>query len=245
MVRNSTRFVTTAKIPPDKLDERRHGLSFLILSAGRNRILDIPHPIMQVMSDKKLIDCQIDRIREHFPHSEIIIGLGFGADKVHQHLNSRIKAIENESWEKTNGARTLSLLTRVAANSTIVVIEGDVLFNTLSVYELNPGRSCVLAARNQIDKNKIGLVHTNQTVSDFSFGSELKWAKVAVLTGKELELTKEIIHCRDNDHLCMFEVLDIVAKRGGILHVVERNDLTFFEINCHADIKKSGRQNYD
>jgi NDP-sugar pyrophosphorylase family protein len=239
MVRNSTRFITTAKIPVDKLDERKYHITFVILAATQNTRInsDLPVPLLPVNKQIRLIDKQYDTIRKLYQYSDIYLGVGYRADEIYRYVQGRIKTIENERFAKTGATRTLSLLLRAIHNSHVIILDGNVIFDIDFIYNLSPSHSSIITS-NILDKSKIGVVSHDNIVTDFSFGSPQKWCKLSHITGNDLTFLQKVVHDKSNEHLSLFESFEQMINNGGTLHTVECSDSRFSDIDSMASVKK-------
>ena len=81
--------------------------------------------------DKKLIDIQVENIRNAFPTNEIILVTGFDSDRLINNSPTDIIKIENERYYDNNVIRSISIgMHATKDNDHILIVLGDLLFNT-------------------------------------------------------------------------------------------------------------------
>ena len=91
--------------------------------------------------------------------------------------------------------------------------------------------------------DEVGLIHQSKQVTNFSFGLDCKWAQIAYLTGKELELMKDISTRSETCQWLGYEGLNYVIDNEGELEVVSPKNMEIFEIDTKKDLEKFMRKN--
>jgi choline kinase len=198
-------------------------LTFIILTAGvGRRFKSIGNKGLLPAGDTFLLDHQINIIKNKFPHFfDIIVVLGFEADKVSRGLNKDIRTVENELFETTNVSRSLSLGLKAAKSDNIFVIYGDIFFNSEAFNNFNSLHSGVAVDKfNRIENDKVGVIVESDCIANLAYGLPEKWGQINFVRDKELELLRKITYNRENDNLCGFEVFNKVLHKKGKLEAI-------------------------
>jgi hypothetical protein len=180
---------------------------------------------------RALIDCQLEEISCVYPDAEIIVGLGYGADKIIKHLSAQpIKFVENENYNETNAARTLNICMRITNSERIIVIHGDILFNSDSIAS-PPNISTLLIEKSSLERDKVGLNIVGNQIIGFNYSSGVKWGQIAHLCGRELEVVRKLVSDRKNDVCCTHEILAKAINRGNHFLVYQNHNSQIKEVN--------------
>lgn len=227
---------------------RPHNLSIIIPAAGAGRRMKShgPKPLIELPASgspgrghETVIGRQIRVLREVFPGAEIVVVVGHEAERVIRSLPAGVKVVENELYADTNVIRSVGMGLRVASHGSVLVVYGDLVFNAQAVGWASRCGSAVLAdSRGLIDRDEVGLTAVDGKVTHFSYGLLTKWAQVAYLTGRELEIFRKIAWNTDRRRSLGFEALNELIEGGGHLRVAEPAGMWIAEIDCTKDIEK-------
>lgn len=215
-------------------------LTAVILCAGKGRrTSSIGSKSMVKVNDTNLINHQISILREKFPNIfDIVVVLGFDADKIFRTLPSGIRVVENESFENTNISRSVALGLKASRSENIFIVYGDILFDC-GVFNNFTQNSCVaIDTFGRIDESKIGVTIENNRVVNLAYGLENGlWAQLGFFRGRELDLLRKITYNRESDPLCGFEILNKVLHKGGKIEAIPiEQKCTLKEFNCIKDM---------
>lgn len=200
-----------------------------VKSYGLRSLLDI--------KEKPLLSHQIDTLKAIYPHSEVILGLGFEADKVAQQF-AQYRSIENEFHADTSVTRTIGLALRACLHTSVLIVYGDVLFEPSALSSITAGGSAVLLdSRGQMRSTNIGAYITDGSVARMSYGCPSKFAQVIFITGKEYDLFKAICCDRTKSKLLGFEAINLVLEQGGHFRGVETEGY-IGELSTGADLQR-------
>jgi choline kinase len=200
-----------------------------------------PKSLIDLGGGQLLLHKQLDILHKIYPQAEIIIVLGFDADKVYKTLPNKpyIHVVENEFYDETNVARSLSLGLKAAGlNSTkVLIVYGDLVFNEATFQNLSLTESCVIINTDkQIRDFKVGVTVVDGYISRFSYGLPIKWGQITYLAGKEVKLFRAASNLQEHKKYYGFELLNIVLEQGGTLKAVEPDDMKLYEIDSSKDI---------
>lgn len=221
-----------------------HNITVIIPAAGIGRRMKShgSKSLIQLATQETLLDRQITVIRKQYPKAEIIVVVGFQADKIIKDLIGKpdIKVVENELYEETNVVRSIGMALRVASNSNILIIYGDIIFNPATLIGLPLHHSATIVDnKNNFEPDVVGVNIIDGYVGCFSYGLRTKWAQIVYLTGKELSIFKTIACNKDKRKLNTFEILNKVIELDGKIKAIEPQDMKIIEINSTQDKEKA------
>jgi choline kinase len=160
-------------------------ISVVIPAAGQGRRMKSLKPKMLIeLGYHTVITRQICMIRNIYPSADITVVVGFAADMAIAGTPLGVKVVENEHYEDTNVVRSIDIGMRVADSDNILIIYGDLVFNTAAIATMTGTGSAVLmdSKRNMRD-DEVGGTVINGYINTFSYGIKRKWAQIAYLTG--------------------------------------------------------------
>ena len=96
-----------------------------------------PLPLIGI-SDKKLIDIQINAIQQTFLNNEIILCVGFDAEKICKyirtsHSKSNIRIVENQLFNSCNSCESTRIALNNTLNDKVLICDGNLLLNSKSL----------------------------------------------------------------------------------------------------------------
>lgn len=225
-------------MPPKKLYSE---LCTIIPAAGAGHRMKSygPKALIQVGKNITLIERQIKNILSVYPGSEIIISVGFEADRIIQSLSKyKVRFVLNPIYDKTNVLYSLGLALRATISEEVLVVYGDLVFNKHAIKNIRGVSKLIAEDKGMFSKNEVGLTIQNKRVTNLSFGLDTKWAQIAYITGKELNLFKDISMRKDTSQWFGYEGLNYVIDNGGELNAVKPKLMDIFEIDRIKDLKK-------
>jgi NDP-sugar pyrophosphorylase family protein len=198
--------------------------------------------LLPITVTKNLIEYQIDILNKTFNRPEIIVVVGFEADKVAKYLyqsgNRKIKIVENENFETTNIIRSIEMGMRISSYDKSLIINGNLLFNSSAFEGLITKKSGVLIdTKKRFKHEEVGVNIDKDHVVWFSYGLPTKWAQISYLIGKELNLFRDLITLPHKKKEATFEILNKVLDHGGMLRALEPENMKVKEINIFKDAK--------
>lgn len=216
----ATRFTTTVRKP------KPTSATVFILAAGINyRMKSFGSISLMNINDQFLLDYQINVVRTVVPNAEIIVVVGFEADKVMRVCRDDVHYVENQLYETTNYLEELRLaFNNCISINNVLIIHGDVVFNQQALDIISNESATIVDTRNQISDADIGVTVVNNKVCVFSYGLPTRWGHILYLTGKELDSFSRICKNRKQNKLFCWEALNSILKRGGKIKAVENKD---------------------
>jgi NDP-sugar pyrophosphorylase family protein len=193
-------------------------------------------PIIKI-AQKTLIQHQLDIINGQWGKNTTTIVVGYDANKVMNAIPNTTIKVENESYATSNVVRSIGLGLRAHTRDSVIIIYGDLFINASSL-RFECGNESFLVVENQnMDINEIGCtISDTNKIEYMRYDTPMKWAQVAYLTGRELELMKNIAWNPNNKNLYGYEAINIILDKGGQFKSVNIPGAFFRDIDCAKDI---------
>ena len=199
-----------------------------------------PKALLEI-NNKKIINNQLDILEKTFPKSSISLVCGFKADKLMKHIPERIIQIENEYYETTNVVRSIGMgLRTIKDSATLVLVYGDLFFNTYAITCLDIVNSCILINNETMADEEVGCIVDEQgSLQNMMYDLPNKWAQVAVFNGEELRLLKQLCWDKKNYHKFGFEIINEIIERGGQFTCISHSKCQIIDIDTSKDIERA------
>ena len=238
MPKNSSRFTVPIKRTPSGKSPDRT-LSIIIPAAGAGHRMRSygPKCLLPVGGKNTVMGRALNIIKDSFEYNEIILIVGFEADKIIDVVPNNIRIVENQNYESSNTAESLRLGLNNCVGESVLILHGDIIFNQDIIESVGTGESSVVIS-NHLKTEKIGLTVVNDYATHFAYGLDKKWGQIAYLTGQELDICKSVCRNRKRGKLYTFEILNLVMENGGKLRTVEADKSAIMEIDCIRDLQK-------
>ena len=219
-------------------DSREDNIVFVILSAGvGNRMRSYGPKCLFKTSEETILDKQISTIKSNFSNNEIILVVGFEANKVIKKISDDIRVVENQLYQATNSAESLRLAVNNSVADKIFFIHGDLIFNKETFDNLDFSKSFVVVdSKNQIADDEVGITIVNNRATFFSYGLDTKWCQMAYIRGKEFSILKSLYSKPGKDKLYTFEMLNMIIDKKGVLLTIEPENMYIKEIDSFKDL---------
>lgn len=171
------------------------------------------------IANKKLIDIQIEAIKQTFPNFEIILCIGFDAEKIckyikNKYINLNIRLVENQLFKNSNSCEAARLALNNTNNSKVILCDGNLLLNSNTLSMMHGVNSCVLIESTPCVNLEIGLnIDEKNQVQYFSFGAYKIWSEIIFLDNYEIiETFRKIISGLEYKNKFIFEALNELIK---------------------------------
>ena len=170
-------------------------------------------PIIQI-GRQRLIDIQIESIKKTFVNFEIILCVGFDAEKVYKYIRTRhknlnIRIVENQLYHSSNSCESLRLSLNNIWNDKVLICDGNLIFEPITLKSIDISKSGTLIEEHAHDTLEIGLNIENNIAQHFSFGARHTWSEILFLNNYEyIENLKKILLSYDNKNRFIFEALN-------------------------------------
>lgn len=198
-----------------------------------------PISLINIDNKVKLIDKQIEAIVKTFNNYEIILCLGFDANKVYKYVKSKytdtginIRVVLNQLYDTSNTCESLRLSLANVRNNKILVCDGNLLINEKILKLININQSSVIIEENSNHTLEIGLNANNNYVQYFSFGAKKIWSEIIYFNGSNLinNLMKIILNY-ENKNKFMFEAFNDLLTNNSEIFKIITNPKRLIKIN--------------
>jgi hypothetical protein len=177
-----------------------------------------PLPLITI-ENNKLIDLQIQAIQRTFINFEIIVCVGFDAEKTCKYIrnkyhNLNIRIVENQLFNSSNSCESVRISLNNTLNNKVLICDGNLLFNEKILSLFRVDQTCVLVESEPSENLEIGInVNENNEAQYFSFGAYKIWSEMLFLHNKEIvEIFRKIVSSIDNKNKFIFEALNDIIK---------------------------------
>ena len=219
----------------------KQDISIAILSAGIGaRIKSYEPRSMIKIGSKTLIEHQINTLEQCFESPEIIAVVGYGADKITKRVRGSVRIVENQIYQETNTSESMRLAFNNTTKNNFLFIHGDLYFNKDTLSNLDYNKSFILIDdKNQFSDKEVGVTSNKNVATILSYGLPVKWAQIAYITGKEIEILKKIFHKFDSisKKNLSFEIINKMISMGASFQCYQPTKMSILEIDCIKDLK--------
>jgi GTP:adenosylcobinamide-phosphate guanylyltransferase len=195
-----------------------------------------PTPLINI-NGKCLIDLQIEIIKKCFTKYEIILCVGFDADKISKYIRSKhknvnIRLIENQLYNSCNSCEAVRLAINNTLNNKILIFDGSLLINKKALSLINTDTNCILTECMPSENLEIGVnVNSENNAQHFSFGAYKTWSEILHICGEEtLEYLRKFLNHADSKKKFVFESLNDLLKNKQKIICIE-NKFPIYKIN--------------
>ena len=214
-------------------------LSVIIPAAGTGRRMKSygPKCLLQSKGDLCIIEQIVDNVANVYPLSDIIVVVGFEADKVIQSLSASVRIIENQLYNETNIVESIRLALNNVITDSVIIIYGDLIFNPEAIHNIADDSSCAIVdSKNRFKNEEIGVTIVDNKITNFAYGLDTKWAQIIFLTGKELEIFRQLCFDRKRNKMYPFEIFNIMIDHGGVIKTKEPVNMQIREVDSLKDL---------
>lgn len=191
-----------------------------------------PKSLLSINPHETLIEYQLNLIQSLFPQSDIILVVGFAADKIIKRCPPGIRIVENQFFESTNEVEQVRLALNCTVTHNVLIIKDDIVFNNQTLCEVSKNNSCLIYdSKNQIDDFNIGVTVVDGKANYFSYEISDKWCHIVYLTKKEVDLLRNICSKRDRSKMYLHEALNILLHKVGSIRAIEPTKMEIVKID--------------
>ena len=187
------------------------------------------------LGQTNVIEHQLTILHKIFNDPQIIIVVGYDANRIMNNTPDDIVKIENENYETTNVVRSIGMGLRACVNPSVLVLYGDLVFNEEALRWSYDKSSIVLTEGN--DKESVGCITDNGYVSRLAFGLANPWAQIMFVMGKELRLLKKAAWNPEKYQLYGFEAINDIIDGGGKFLAHSPPNMKIVDIDSSRDIE--------
>jgi len=244
-MRPNSRYTVPAKRTIPGIDNTNLTVIIAAASIGKRMKSYGPKALFEI-HEEYLLEKQLHTIWSVFPNVEIIVVVGFAGNKIRNKLLKKkypIRFVLNPLYQTTNVMFSLSLGLYPIITGGVLMMHGDLMFNTESIYGITAKGSRVLVdVSDQFDKDEVGIIYDHETniVTNFAYGLPIKWGQMAYLEEKELRAFERIAHNHELSQTWFFyEGLNRIVELKGKLHTHVPVGMRIVEIDSVKDLEKA------
>jgi len=190
-------------------------------------------PSLIKIGDKRLIDHQIDAIGKRLTNFEIILCVGFDAERVGKHIRSHypdvnVRIVENQVFNDSNTCEGMRLALNNTNNDKILVLDGNIMFSPDILSQIKVSQSCVLGEKEPSDNLEIGFnLNESEQIEHFAFGASQLWSEIFFLSNREaVETLRKIVSGAGYKTKFMFEALnDLIKTRHKMTMIANQHPI--------------------
>lgn len=201
------------------------------------------------VNNTKLIDLQIQCIKNAFENFEIILCVGFDAEKICKHIRSQykelpIRIVENQLHNVSNSCESLRLSLNNTTNDKIIICDGNLILTSDCLKNIDIQSSCVLVEKTPCENLEIGLnIDDKKRAQHFSYGASNIWSEIIFLKGFDIiESLRRIITKYDSKTRFVFESINELIKMKYEIKSITNtsNIIKINNIKMYHSIKEKG-----
>lgn len=215
-------------------------ITIIIPAAGLGRRMRSygPKALIEVSAKQTVIARQLAVLKSCFPQADVVVVVGFEAERVVRTLPAGIRVVENEHYDVTNVARSLQLGLRSSNCQRALIVYGDLVFNKETFDGLPLEKSSILIdSQGQLRDFEVGCNVVDGVVTHFSYGLDTKWGQIAMLTGNELGLFRKYTSSPDKRKHFGYEILNEMLEHDAEFLAFDPPGMKIVEIDTSKDIE--------
>tara|TARA_R100000008_G_C3587425_1_gene173615 strand:- start:1782 stop:2468 length:687 start_codon:yes stop_codon:yes gene_type:complete len=223
------------------MSNEKERINVIIPAAGMGRRMKSygPKSLIKIGSST-IIKNQINLIKTYLPKCTITLVCGFQAKNVMSQTPNDILKVENENYQDTNVARSIGIGLRVLENSSkVIVIYGDLVFNSETIKSLSTKRSAIIVTNEAMGEGEVGCITDEGQLCNLMYDLPKKWGQISVFIGKELRLLKDLCWDDKNYRKFGFEIINQIIQQGGSFSCIEDDSIKIIDIDNSKDIEKA------
>lgn len=220
--------------------QQKNPIDVIIPAAGMGRRMKSygPKSLIKIKKDLTLIENQIKIIKNTIPNSNIIIVAGFESNLLMNKTPENIIKLENENYQNTNVIRSIGIGLR-ASQQEVLIIYGDLVFNSECIENLDFNKSSIVVGKKIMKDSEVGcIVNKQDKVENMMYDLENKWGQILFLTGKELNIFKNICWNPENYNMFGFEAINETISKGGKIKACADDKMRIIDIDSSKDLER-------
>jgi len=233
------RSLTSCVVPTRPNNVNPNNLTIIILAANICYGMRSygPKSLLNVNDKETLLEYQINLLKVVFPNADIILVVGFYADKIIKRCPVGVRIIENQLFETSSEVEQVRLALNCNLTNQVLIIKDDIVFNQETLFEISRDKSCLIYdSKCQIDDSNIGITIVDNKATIFSYDVQTKWCHMVYLMGKEFKMVKMLCNNRERSRMYLFEVLNMLLEKSGPLKAIEPKDMEIIKIDTSRNL---------
>ena len=218
----------------DEAQQKHISVIILASNPGYRMKSHGPKCLLEV-DGKTILSHQIKAIEQKFPKAEIILVVGFFAERVIKQVPQDIRIIENQLYDNTNEMEQVRLALNNMVTNSALIVNGNTFFDFNTLKNIIPTKSCIVAQDQKSNEN-IGITVVNGKATIMGYGLEKEWCNIVYLESKELVKLKASCNKKNCNKMYLFEGLNLILEKKHI-NVVYPDVTNIFKIQTSKGIK--------
>jgi len=194
------------------------GIVILAYENGKKTRLHTPKHLLNTVRGNIFLEEQIRIVTKTFFENSVYVATGMDCDKIVEILPRHVRIVENQNFHITGPAEYFRLLINNSVETSLLFIDGDLIFSEDDLSDLDFSRSFIVCAEEVCKTQEIGATISDGEIAQLSFGLKNKIHHMFFLKDAELKLAQKICKNRDKDKLLIFEILNFIINSGGKLY---------------------------
>jgi choline kinase len=222
---------------PTRPVKHQQPITIIILGANISHGMKSYGPkTLLTINNQTFLEYQVSTIRQVFPQSDIILVVGFMADRIIKKRPDQIRIIENQFFQVTNEIEQLRLAFNCTLTDDVLILKDNIIFNTDTLKNVVSNESCIIYdSNNQIDPTDVGVTIVNDYGTFFSYDISTKWCHIVYLKNKELRIIKNICNNRNNSKFFLFEALNMILNKTEKIKAIQPINMEITKIDNSRD----------
>ena len=234
---NKQKCITSTRNTDGSISKEMVSIIFLCDTPGYRMKSYGPMPLIP-MQKQKLIDIQVNNIKKAFQNFEIILCVGYDADKVCKYVrgrfkNANVRIVENQNYEKSNSCEGVRLCLNNISNDKIFIVDGSLLIHPDTWLSIESTKSCIITEVDFYENLEIGVnVGEQGVIEHFGFGAHRPWSEIVYLNNNDIiETLRRIISGVNYKQKFLFEGLNELIKTKKYMFKVVQNTHPIKKLN--------------
>jgi hypothetical protein len=225
---NKQKCITSTRHTDESISKEMVSIIFLCDTPGYRMKSYGPMPLIP-MQKNKLIDLQVSNIKKAFQNFEIILCVGYDADKVCKYVrgrfkNANLRIVENQNYHKSNSCEGVRLCLNNIVNDKIIIVDGSLLVHPDTLRSIHSKKSCIMTEQKFYENLEIGVnVGEEGIIEHFGFGAHRPWSEIVYLNNNDIiENLRRIISGINYKQKFLFEGLnELIKTKKHMIQVIE------------------------
>jgi len=205
------------------------GVVLLAYETGQKSKSHTSKYLLSMANGNSVIEKQSKIISKVFSDNSLYIATGLDCDKIVDKIPKSVRIVENQNFHCTGTAEYIRLVINNSTESSLLIIDGGILFSEDVLLDLDFSNSFILCLEGNNDQQNIGATFSEGYISQLSFGLQNKTYDIIFLKDHELKLAEKICSNRDKNKLLMFEIINFIVNNGGSIQPQIPKKTTFLK----------------
>jgi len=186
--------------------------------------------MIPLSKQEKVIDRHIAMINRKIPNNEIIISVGYEANRIQLYVNkkypkSNIRIVENTRYEDSNICESIRIAINNTKNDHILIVNGGILFEDRLIEQIilnNVHTAISMPDSNSTLDVGVNIDKINNNIEHISYGAvSSKWCEILYLN--KSSVVNEVRKCLSSagfKNKVFYELINIIIKKNIKLNYV-------------------------